>query len=301
MRVPSANGNPVSWGLNDLDAIVGPMVLGRLYLVGARPSNGKTAFAVNFINRHMERLDRMRDDEYLSTPRKIQVFLTERTPDVALRAWGAMRAGLDEDAVLCEEWETLPPGSEERFGQELQRIRGWWDDSRVLFTDASRPTCSDIVQMVDEWNPDIVVFDHIQRVKPEGRQNRFDSISEAAHMFQTLATQGNRIVLVMSQLKRRGDGALDKYRPPHLEDFKLSGEIEEDADVALGLFRPLQGMTNGDFREVREGRLDLERFKVPDTMTIKVLKHRYRGKAADRMVKVRIASGRIDDMTRVPF
>jgi len=292
----------VSWGLNDLDAILGPMIFQRLYLVGARPSNGKTAFVLSFINRHMETLSKLEPADYKVMPKTMQVFLTERKPDIAMWAWAAVRAGYDEDSVLMRDWENLPHGAEKRVHDELDWIKAWYDKGLIEFVDMARPTVTDIARHVDARWADIVVFDHIQRVKPEGRQNEFTAVGEAAHMFQSIANDNVKIVMVMSQLKRRGDGVFDKYRPPHLEDFKKAGEIEEDADVALGLFRPLSAdMTNDHFKQIRDGQMDLERFKVRDTMAIKVLKHRYRGRAADQIVRVRIANGKIEDKDRVPF
>lgn len=292
----------VYWGLNELDGVLGPMIFQRLYLVGARPSNGKTAFVLSFVNRHMEMLSRLDEADYAVTPKTMQIFLTERKPDIALWSWAALRAGCDEDSVLMRDWDSLPDGSEKRVNDELDWLKAWYDKGIIEFVDMPRPTTKDVESHVSSRWADIVIFDHIQRIKEGPGQNKFTAVSEAAHMFQSIASDMVKIVLVMSQLKRRGDGVFDKYRPPHLEDFKLAGEIEEDADVALGLFRPLNNeMTNDDFKKIRDGQMDLERFKVRDTMAIKVLKHRYKGRAADQIVRVGVVNGRVEDRDKIPF
>jgi replicative DNA helicase len=271
------------WGLEKLDQYVGPAYPGRLYVVGARPSNGKTRFLFNWLNRLYAKIE--------SVPRRILCFWTERDADVAYRTWAALRLGLDEDTVLMDQWDQLPDGAEAAVKAELEIVR--WE-SGIVFSPQTRPTVPEILKAVEDVAPEIVVLDYLQRIKPLPGQSKFDAISEAAVVLADLASKEELTVVVASQLKRRGDGVFDKYRPPFLEDFKLAGEIEEASDVALGLFRPLVKMSPSQEKAVRHGDLDLEPFKRPNTMAIKILKHRYRGPAADRLVRVKC-----DDVGRI--
>ena len=302
----SARGG-LTWGLRALDRVVGDLRPGRVHIIGARPASGKTSFLLCWLDRHVRAVERAFErggDRFWRMPRRVAVFLTERSPEVARLSWAALRLGYDMDAVTSEEWKVLPIGVEEKVERELkwidhvERKQGW-----VTFHDIGRPTVRAVGDALADQaiahngaGPEVVVFDYIQRIRPEGRQNKFDAVGDAAHLFQTLAQQLGIVVLVASQLKRKGDGVFDKYRPPNLEDFKLSGDIEEVADVALGFFRPLQKMTAKDEREIRAGHCDLERFKVHDTMAIKVVKHRWRGPANDRILWVRHLDGLIEDM-----
>jgi replicative DNA helicase len=308
MRIPNPNGHAISWGVRELDSTLGPIILGRLYLVIARPQNGKTTFVMNWLDRHVDRLRRARqaastnpDDDFYQTPRKIQLFLTERSPEITAVTWAALRAGLDADAVINGNWDDLPPGSKDRWRAEWETLDEWAQDGYVSFEDISRPTAGEIERRVSEYDPDIVVFDHIQRVRPEARQTKFEAVGEAAHMFQSFATQGNRAVLVMSQIKRTGDKVFGKYRPPSDEDAKMAGEIEEDADVQIGLFRPLKKMTVQEERAIRHGEEDLERFKVRGMIGVSVPKHRWKNSAVDKLLFLKIANGRIEDRDPVPF
>ena len=240
-------------------------------------------------------------------PRRVAVFFTERSPQIARLSWAALRCGYDVDAVTGEDWSDLPDDAPQAIARELEWIsyverQGW-----VKFFDVARPTVgaigkalADHAEAYNGAGPQIVLFDYIQRFRPEGRQSKFEAVAEAAHLFQSLAVQLGVVVLVASQLKRKGDGVFDKYRPPNLEDFKLSGDIEEVADVAIGFFRPLQKMTAKDERAIRAGEIDLEGFKVHDTMAIKVIKHRWRGPANDRILWVRHRNGRIENMPATP-
>lgn len=285
----------VSWGLATLDRTCGLLRPGRLYVVGARPSNGKSMWSLNWLDRFTQ----WSISGNGTRPWRVACFLTERTGAVAVKSWCAHRLGYAEDAVLCEEWDTLPRDARNRIHEVERELLDYAMDGIIAFVPTSRPTPRAILDAVEQHRPHVVLFDFIQRVRPSGRQSKFDAVAEAAHLFQSLAVDRGLLVVVTSQLKRRGDGVFDKYHPPHLEDFKLAGEIEENADVALGLFRPLKKMTTKEERAVRQGQMDLEDFKVRNVMAIKVLKHRYRGPAADRLLRARVAGSRLEDIEGV--
>ena len=300
----------LSWGLKALDDTLGNLRPGRVHIVAARPANGKTSFMLCWLDRHIRAVERAfaRDgDRFWRMPRRVAAFLTERSPQVTRLSWAALRLGYNVDAVTAEAWEDLPADAQATVDRELLWIdhierQGW-----VTFFDVARPTVAAIGDAIadealayDGAGPQVALFDYIQRIRPEGRQTKFDAVAEAAHLFQTLAVQLRLVVLVASQLKRKGDGVFDKYRPPNLDDFKLSGDIEEVADVALGFFRPLQKMTAKQERAVRAGVIDLEQFKVHDVMAIKVIKHRWRGPANDRIIWVQHVDGRIENMPATP-
>lgn len=284
------NAQGISWGLSDLDAAIGPAHPGRMVVIGARPSNGKTTLLFNWLNSIYAKI--------ISAPRTVLAFWTERAPEVAYRTWVALRLGLDEDAVLRNAWDELPREAREAIETELLLLG--YEDERIYFSELAHPTLRQLLETVTTTERrmgklDVVIFDFLQKIRPEGRQTRFEAWAEAATTLQELAVKRELVVVAGSQLRRQDDQVFDKYRPPHLSGYKGASEIEENADVALGLFRPLRRMTAKEERAVRNGELDLEAFKEHDVMAIKVLKHRYRGPAADRIVKVRCEHGWVLD------
>jgi hypothetical protein len=279
-----------------MQRVIGPLVPGRAYIIGARPSNGKTSFIQNWLDRHVERVTTGKwGKEY---PRRVALFMTERSPEVSRVCWACLKLGYDADAALSENWEELPVGAQEKIDAAVRVIQNIERNGWVTFVPGGRLTVGEIGDAVADIEPHIVIFDYVQRVKPLPKQTRWDAVAEAAALFQQMAVELGRIVIVASQLKRRGDGVFDKYRPPHLEDFKLASDIEEMADVAIGLYRPLKKITAKEERAIRGGQDDLENFKIEDTMAIKVLKHRYRGPAADRILFVTCKDSRITDKER---
>jgi len=293
------------WGMRKMDEIVGPMVSGRVYVIGARSGNGKSTFATSWLNGHMEMVERefnkKVNSKFHEIPRRVLAFLTERSPEVARLAWAAMRLGYEVDPVSSEAWSDLPTGARDKVMAQLEWINGLEHQGWVKFVDRALPTASLIGDVMAENDPQIVLFDFVQRVRAEGRQSKWDAIADAMHMFQTAATHGGCVVILTSQLKRKGDGMFDKYRPPTDEDFKGAGEIEETADVGLGLFRPLHQMTGKEERMIRNGELDLEPFVRHNEMAVKVVKHRWRGSALDKVFRLSYDRGRIFDGSDPPL
>lgn len=275
----------ISWGLRDLDWRIGTGFPGRLVVVGARPSNGKSTFMFNFVNSVYARKG--------TEPHRVLCYWTEHTREIAYLTWACLRFGVPLDPVIKGEWGKLPDGTERAINTMLQLVA--FDEDVIRFAPTERPTVKQIVRDVEEFDPDILVVDYIQRVRPEGRQTRFEAIAEAGVALRQMAMQRPMLVVVGSQLKRRGDGVFDKYRPPYLEDFKGAGEIEEAANIALGLFRPLKRMLPKEERALKQGEMDLEAWKIPHAMAIKVLKHHYWPDAADRIVRVECRDGQIRD------
>jgi replicative DNA helicase len=293
-----------SWGYREMDRVLGTMIPGRLYVVGARPSNGKSTLVLNMLDRWSQTDNRP----------NILVYPTEMGKYNAQHCWAALRLGIPEDDVLQEDWKAYDRqrwvidgkeyvGGEAALQPVLQTIQyfdqvseGW-----IRFIDAGSPTFERIGRDVLEHKPEMVIVDYIQRLKPTGKQDKFAAIREGVERLQAMALSQHLAVLITSQIHRKNDGDLGKYRAPTGEDFKGAGEIEEAADVALGLFRLLKhDFTRKDENAVRAGEKALAEFVVPNTMAIRVNKHRYRGSAADQLIRLQIHGKKITDRPLPP-
>jgi replicative DNA helicase len=275
--------------MDTIEDVIGAPIAGRFYVFGARPSNGKTSWFFSWIHR-------MRLAEGGNLPRVLGVW-TERSAVMAYQTSAAMILGYSIEAVLNGEWDRLPSGAREMVLQETESEQRM-AHLRCWYTDMTSPTVTDLQTWIDRVDPEVVIVDYIQRIRAD-RGTKRDAVIAAVDYLQQEALHNGRIVVIGSQNKRRGDGVWDKYRPPHMEDSKLAGEIEEAADVLVGLFRPLQMMTRKDQKAVDEGRIGLENFTNPGVMAVKVLKHRYRAAAADRVLWVECVDGFVRDRRAV--
>jgi hypothetical protein len=210
-----------------------------------------------------------------------------------------MRLGLDEDAVLMEDWGVLRDGAAAMVAEEVERLKV---ESDIHFADIVRPTVEQVQDVVQADRPDILLFDFLQKIKSSrgGSGSRLEAWADAATTFPELAVNLPCAAIVGSQVKRKGDGVFSKYRPPTEEDAKGAGEIEENAAVQLGLFRPLKPMTLKEEREVRNGERDIGEWTRDETMGVKVLKHRYRGPANDKVFRLRIRDRMVTDYEPEP-
>lgn len=95
----------------------------------------------------------------------------------------------------------------------------------------------------------LVVIDYLSLVCPrDGRLPRYEQVGEISRSLKRLALQNNLIVVAAQQLSR--DIEKREERRPRMSDFRESGSIEQDADILIGLDRPVRP-DQGDRTEAR--------------------------------------------------
>jgi len=85
---------------------------------------------------------------------------------------------------------------------------------------------------------DIVVIDYMQLIRDNQMrgQDDFSQVSSVSNKIQKLTRKLNIPIICLSQLSRGAEGRSDKR--PQLSDIRSSGNIEQDASVVIGLYRP---------------------------------------------------------------
>ena len=105
------------------------------------------------------------------------------------------------------------------------------------FVDASGMTAADVRAMALSRRYELVVVDYLQKI-PSSRGRRglsdFERVSEVSGDLQNLGRQTGTAVLALSQLSRPKAGGVQE---PGMHAFRQSGQIEQDADVALLLYK----------------------------------------------------------------
>lgn len=269
-----------SWGWPEFDQQFGRVVPGWLYMVGARPSNGKTTLLLNVLSRLWERRI------------KTLYFGTEMAANQLLTKWAAIRLGLSELAVFERR---LPIEHREALGAEMDRLI---TSQLVTFCEAARLTLSKLATEI-AWacsadgglQSRVVILDHLHRVT----QDR-EELEHLAVELKTIAQERNVALLVAAQLNRdEQEKVFDLYYPPTMGRYKGSSAIEENADVGLGLYRPLQrGITRAQFKAAARGEVEIQTLAKPNTLAVVCTKHRYSGGALGRIVELTITQSRLD-------
>lgn len=203
-------------GLNR--ALAGGVSRGELIVLGARPSVGKTAFAVNWFW------------HTAACGGNALLFSLEMTRDELFNRIVAKLAGIDS--------RLLRGRIESEIMNRLQEVRARMTGKRMHIEDSGLLTPADIRRICKarsrrEGPLDLVVIDYLQLVTPNGKfGNREQEVSSISRSFKLLAKDLNVPVLLLAQLNRENE---KNNREPKLSDLRESGSIEQDADTVLFL------------------------------------------------------------------
>jgi replicative DNA helicase len=214
----------VPTGLPTLDKMMLGLQPGALIILAARPSVGKTAFALNIAAQAA-----------VKQGKKVAVFSLEMPSDQLALRMLASEAKLD--------WRRLSQGMMskldwEKVGNHAERISRaalWLDDNFVLSPVELRSKCRKIKR---EQGLDLVVIDYLQLMhapSDRGIQSREQEIATISRSLKALSKELQVPVLALSQLNRGVEKR--KGEPPMLSDLRESGAIEQDADAVMFLHR----------------------------------------------------------------
>ncbi len=212
----------VSSGLRDLDMLTDGFQPGDLIVIAARPSQGKTALALQLA---------------LSCDGPVAFFSLEmRRAQLATRAL-AWLARIDGWSLRTGR---LADTEYERVSRALTSLA----DSGLAIDDASDLTVWQIRSKARRWKVQhglsMVVIDYLQLVTPASnkrrQQNREQDVAAMSRSLKGLAKDLEVPVILLAQLNRAVEGRSDAI--PKLSDLRESGAIEQDADLVLFLHRP---------------------------------------------------------------
>ena len=211
------NVTGIATGFYDLDYRTAGLQPSDLVLIAARPSMGKTAFALN-IAEHVA----FHDDKCVaifSLELVNRLFSLESRVDAQKLRTGDLQAN---------EWMQLMEGAG-IVGQSKLII----DDTPSISVSQLRSKCRKYKQ---EQNLELVMIDYLGLMSSSGRaDSKQQEISEISRALKALARELNVPVIALSQLNRNVEQREDKR--PMLSDLRDSGAIEQDADVVMFIYR----------------------------------------------------------------
>ncbi len=210
-------------GINDLDEKTSGWQSGELIILAARPSMGKTALALNFI-----------EAAILSQDKPALVFSMEMPSDSLvmrmLSSMGRIDQGRLRNGKLTEEdWPKL-----EMAARKLKDKPLFIDDTAGLTPNEIRARVRRIAR--EHGNPAVIMVDYLQLMHVGGSADgRTQEISEISRSMKALAKEYDCPVIALSQLNRGVEQRPNKR--PMNSDLRESGAIEQDADVILFIYR----------------------------------------------------------------
>ncbi len=193
-----------------------------LIIIAARPSVGKTAFALN-IARNMAIEGSFPIGFFSLEMSRQQTVLRLLSKEAMINNHRLRQGHITED-----EWRDLA----EAFG-ELGRAPFYIDDSSTLTIMELRTRAR---RLKLEKDIKILFVDYLQLIQGSSRsESRVQEVSELTRALKSLSRELNIPLVVLSQLSRRPEDRPD--RRPILPDLRESGSIEQDADMVIFLYR----------------------------------------------------------------
>jgi replicative DNA helicase len=217
-------------GYYDLDQKLSGLHPGALVIVAARPGMGKTAFALNLVERAA-----LREQSALGHSARVLFFSLEMGQLDLVQRMLAMRANVEstrvrEARLTLDEREALVSAADELQGAQVHI-----DDTPGLTVLGLRSRAR---RHMHKHGLDLVVVDYLQLVSHPKAESRQMEISYISRSLKGLARELKVPVVALAQLNRGLEARSGTDRRPRLSDLRESGSIEQDADVVVLLHRP---------------------------------------------------------------
>jgi len=237
----------VPTGFNDLDEYTAGLQNSDLVILAARPSMGKTAFALNIVQHAA-----------ITHASKVALFSLEMSKDQLVQRLLCSEGLVDAQKLRRGMLQDADYPKLARAAGLLSAAHIWIDDSAALTPLAVR---SKARRLKAEHDIDLVVVDYLQLMQgPEDLDNRQQEISYISRSLKALAKELNVPVLALSQLSRAPEQRGGEHRRPQLSDLRESGAIEQDADVVLFIYREEMYVTpSPDGKKLDKDGNDIER------------------------------------------
>jgi len=212
-------------GFRELDNMIGGLTAGSLNIIAARPSMGKTSFALTIAQ---------------------NVALRESLPTAIFSL--EMPAVQLVTRMLCSEaridMNRLRQGQlTDRDFSRLVDVAGRISESPILIDDTSDLTLMELRararRLHTQFKLGLIVIDYLQLMSGpgggSGGENRQQEIAQISRGLKGLARELNIPVVALSQLSRAVEARPNKR--PMLSDLRESGSIEQDADLVMFIYR----------------------------------------------------------------
>jgi replicative DNA helicase len=215
----------VRTGFYDMDRMTAGLQAGDLIVLAARPSMGKTAFALN-IAEHVAVHEGL----------PVVVFSMEMgASQLALRMVGSLgridQQHLRTGALRDDEWGRLSEAVE-----KLGKVSLYIDESPALTPSELRARARRQARQCGQLG--LIVVDYLQLMSgssDSSDENRATVVGEISRGLKSLAKELKCPVMALSQLNRGVESRTDKR--PMMSDLRESGAIEQDADVIMFIYR----------------------------------------------------------------
>ncbi|WP_419895203.1 DnaB helicase C-terminal domain-containing protein [Macrococcus psychrotolerans] len=208
---------------DQVDSLIAGFEPGQLVIIAARPSVGKTAFAINLAL------------NFLESGCNVSFFSLETTYKKVLQRYISATKRINSTKFKYP--DSITSAERLKITEALQQFK----DSNFRIIDDSLIKPSDIAKEAQylqqtENKKNIIVIDYLTLMKSDGSfRDRRIEVEDISRKLKIFAKQYNCVIIALSQLSRGIEHRQDKR--PMMSDIRESGSIEQDADIIAFLHR----------------------------------------------------------------
>jgi replicative DNA helicase len=214
----------VATGIATIDRTLSGLQNENLIILAARPSVGKSSFAINNVAQHAA----------VNNGIGVALFSLEMGREMIVDRLISSQAGIDNWKITTGNLESE---DFEKYGVaagELAEAPLFIDDTPGISILEMRTKSR---RLMMEYDIDLIIVDYLQLIRAPRAESRVQEVSIISQGLKNLSRELKVPVLALSQLSRaveqRGGD-----KKPQLSDLRDSGSIEQDADVVMFLYRP---------------------------------------------------------------
>ena len=208
-------------GFFELNDMLSGLQKGEMIILAARPSMGKTAFALNIA-----------ENIAINNRQPVAIFSLEMGKQQLAERLMSSRSGVDgqrmrRNMLSADEFRRLQEVVSEAYDAPM-----YIDDTPGLSVLELRAKAR---RLASQKDIKAVFVDYLQLMSAPGAESRQQEVSNISRGIKALARELNVPIVALSQLNRNPEGRADNR--PLLSDLRESGSIEQDADVVMMLHR----------------------------------------------------------------
>ncbi len=241
----------IATGFPKLDEKLCGLQYSEMIVLAARPSVGKTAFALNIAH-------------YVAKREEVGVliFSLEMSKEMLLKRLISLEGNIDGQVLRRAFGGKKIIADIVRTSGELCKLPIYIDDTPGINVIELRSKARK--QLQDDANIKLIIIDYLQLMSVHQRgENRQVEIAEISRQIKGLARELKIPILALCQLSREAERDTSEPKLSHLRE---SGAIEQDADVVMILYQ--------DKKEGKKGEKEEEKKKDPITVKLKIAKQR---------------------------
>ena len=219
-------------GFVDFDNLTSGLHGSDFIILAARPSMGTTALSLNIVQNVAIRSGKQTDGK----PKVVAFFSLEMSKEQLVQRMLCAEANIDSQRLRIgelrdEDWIQLI-----QTADSLSAAQIYIDDTAGITAMEMRSRAR---RLKAEHGLDLIVVDYLQLMQGSGKRNlsgdRQQEVSEISRSLKALARELNVPIIALSQLSRSVESR--QVKRPMLSDLRESGSLEQDADIAMFLYR----------------------------------------------------------------